>query len=151
MRKSVKERFEEKFYITPGCWIWTALKNDAGYGKINIKGKMERAHRVSYEMYVGPIPDGLFLLHSCDNPACVNPAHLTPGNQKQNIHDMWQKGRASKPPPKLNKNLTPELIEIIKNSPLSQVKLSKLYGVGEATVWRIKNDKHTYLPQQKAA
>lgn len=93
---SAEERFLAKVNKTSTCWLWTAAK--AGprrmqYGVIFYQGKQERAHRVSYKMYVGPIPEGLFVLHTCDVPACVNPDHLWVGTQKQNMHDMIAKGR----------------------------------------------------------
>ena len=59
-----------------GCWLWTGRLNGAGYGRIRYQGSCQRAHRVSYQMHVGLIPNGLTLDHLCRNTACVNPAHL---------------------------------------------------------------------------
>jgi hypothetical protein len=81
------------------CWIWTASKRNKGYGAIAWKdhesGRMiqERAHRLSYLMYIGEIPDNLFVLHKCDNPACCNPDHLFLGTKADNNRDMVEKGR----------------------------------------------------------
>ena len=81
-------------HMTTACHQWTAhtLK---GYGRLKVDAKMEGSHRVSYEIYRGPIPDGLCVLHSCDNPSCVNPDHLWLGTNQDNIDDKVAKGRHS--------------------------------------------------------
>jgi len=68
-----------------GCWLWTASKDRKGYGKFKMAGRVHRAHRVSYEMHVGPIPDGLELDHLCRNRMCVNPDHLEPVTTQENL------------------------------------------------------------------
>ncbi len=78
---------------TETCWLWTRGRTADGYGKFKLSGSYLYAHRVSYEVHVGPIPESLFILHSCDTPACVNPAHLRPGTQKENMHDRDSRGR----------------------------------------------------------
>jgi hypothetical protein len=92
---SVKERFFRKAIPEPntGCWLWEGYEPPNKYGKINIKGKQKLAHRVSYEINIGSIPDGMNVLHKCDQPACVNPDHLFIGTQQDNIDDMWAKNR----------------------------------------------------------
>jgi hypothetical protein len=67
-----------------GCWMWTGAKNLQGYGKISVQNHPEQAHRVSYEHYVGPIPDGMQIDHICHTRACINPDHLRPVTPKQN-------------------------------------------------------------------
>ena len=90
------ERNVERIPIA-GCWLWTAHLNDKGYGKAIVGGwrgrRCVRAHRRSYEVFVGPIPDGLNVLHRCDTPSCVNPAHLTVGTQSENVKQGWDRGR----------------------------------------------------------
>ena len=77
----------------PGdCWRWLGGTRK-GYGRFKLKGRMVTAHRHAYELEVGPIPDGLFVLHECDNPSCVNPRHLFLGTQLDNIRDRDKKGR----------------------------------------------------------
>jgi hypothetical protein len=82
---------------TNGCWIWTGGKFNHGYGAIGAGSKQSRqnllAHRVSYEHYKGPIPEGLDVCHTCDVKLCINPEHLFVGTAKDNVRDMYQKGR----------------------------------------------------------
>ncbi len=85
-----------------GCWIWTGATNGkALYGKISVNGSKITgyAHRVAWELYIGPIPDGMEICHNCpggDNPSCVNPYHSFLGTHKQNFEDAAQKGRMHK-------------------------------------------------------
>jgi len=76
-----------------GCWVWTHGRFQFGHGRIKILGCDLKAHRISWELHNGPIPEGLFVLHSCDNPPCINPEHLFLGTQQDNIDDMRAKGR----------------------------------------------------------
>ena len=94
-KQDVKKRFIDKVYMEPncGCWLWTAGLNKWGYGKFHLNGRTRGAHRVSWEIYNGKIPKGLFVLHKCDVRSCVNPQHFWLGTQKDNILDMFKKGR----------------------------------------------------------
>ena len=77
------------------CWEWQGGKNNIGYGLMRDEHKMRTVHRVSYEEHSQTkIPAGMSILHSCDNPLCANPAHLRVGTHKQNMQDMFAKGRA---------------------------------------------------------
>lgn len=78
------------------CWEWTGALTEKGYGRVHIRrlGGIWKAHRLSYAYHVAPIPDGLWVLHSCDNPPCVNPAHLSLGTVSDNHDDMVKRGRA---------------------------------------------------------
>lgn len=76
-----------------GCWLWTASLDSKGYAQISMNGRPTRASRVSYQLFKGPIPDGLDVLHTCDNPVCVRPCHLWTGTKKDNSQDMVRKGR----------------------------------------------------------
>ena len=86
----------EKGATPEACWKWLGSKVNGGYGDIGRGGSKTgsiRAHRLSWEMHVGPIPEGLWVLHKCDNPECTNPAHLFLGKQKENMADMAAKNR----------------------------------------------------------
>ena len=76
------------------CWTWTGHATD-GYGRMRVSGKMAGAHRLAYELFVGPVPDGMHVLHSCDNRRCVNPAHLRVGTHADNMNDKRLRGRAA--------------------------------------------------------
>ena len=94
-RTPIIERFWPKVRKADGdgCWEWQASRMPKGYGRLGISGVMVLAHRVSYELNIGPIQAGLFVLHKCDNPSCVRPDHLFLGTQADNVHDAKAKGR----------------------------------------------------------
>lgn len=75
------------------CWLWTGSKFPRGYGKFYLGGQQTYAHRASYEAHNGRIADGLMVLHSCDTPGCVNPAHLRAGTHEDNMRDRQERGR----------------------------------------------------------
>ena len=79
------------------CWVWTAGCNTCGYGQFRKDGRNVMAHRLAYETDVDSIPDGLCICHRCDNPSCVNPAHLFAGTKAENAHDRDRKGRQVSP------------------------------------------------------
>lgn len=89
------ERFMDKVEkpLGVGCWIWTGARNTRGYGGIWVGKSNYRAHRVSYELFVGKIPAGLCVMHTCDTPSCVRPSHLRTGTDTDNVRDMDAKGR----------------------------------------------------------
>jgi hypothetical protein len=88
-------RFWNKVSPEPnsGCWLWTGSVNEKGYGDIWHGWSLVRAHRLSYERLVADFPREWLICHRCDNPSCVNPAHLAPGTSAQNTADMMAKGR----------------------------------------------------------
>ena len=88
-----EERFLAKIRMTDSCWIWLGATSIDGYGLFSAYGKRFQAHRFSYSHSVGPIPDGLLVLHSCHRPSCVNPEHLKIGTPKDNNNDMMEAGR----------------------------------------------------------
>jgi hypothetical protein len=87
-------RFESKVLRTEGCWLWTAgIKHHYGQFRVGIRQCL--AHRVAWELYCGSIPEGMCVLHNCDNQLCVNPNHLFLGTQLDNIRDRNNKGRTA--------------------------------------------------------
>lgn len=93
-----KKRFM-KFVSIPenlnDCWEWTGYKPSNGYGHFGINGRVFGAHRISFMLFIGEIPNNMLVCHSCDNPSCVNPHHLFLGTDKDNTQDMIKKNRRS--------------------------------------------------------
>lgn len=77
------------------CWLWIGGANADGYGRQRVGSKLHFSHRISYALAHGPIPDGMLILHSCDTPACVNPAHLRPGTQQENLAERSARKRTA--------------------------------------------------------
>ena len=118
-----------------GCWEWNGKRNKYGYGRFSAKrlGITETmAHRVMYELYVGPIPDGLMIRHKCDNPPCVNPAHLLPGTNLDNVRDMMERGRC---PLKVSMEQRRQ-IRLRWAAGETQQQIAADYGISQATVSR---------------
>lgn len=155
---STIDRFWKHVNKTNSCWIWTASRNNQGYGVI---GKGARgsgtclAHRLSYIIHVGPIPEGMNILHDCpdgDNPLCVNPEHLWAGTQIENIMDMVGKGRwgvrnLRKGSTHPHSKLTEQQIFEIRSSKEKQVVLADRYGVEPATIWKVIHNQSWIMPQ----
>lgn len=133
--KSIVERFYEKVTVGDGCWEWRGVRvgrSGDGYGQIYMSGKMVYANRVSWIIHRGEIPNGMFVLHDCDNKACVNPDHLHLGTNKQNMIEAAERGFKSK-------KLNPQKIRNIRKLKgiKSALELSKSYGVGFSTIYDI--------------
>src|SRR5262245_27382487 len=88
-------RFMDKVELIPfhACWEWVGCRDHSGYGKLSINRIPQYAHRVSYQLFVGPIPDGMQIMHKCDNPGCSRPSHLCAGTLSDNVLDSARKGR----------------------------------------------------------
>ena len=94
--RPVETRFWAKVVKTETCWLWRGATSAFGYGQLRIEGRIYPAHRLSYMWANGPIPDGLFVLHHCDVPQCVNPEHLWVGTASENSLEMVAHGRHGK-------------------------------------------------------
>lgn len=127
------------------CWNWQANKTYNGYGQLSICGKGVRAHRFSYEMHHNrKIAPGLIVMHTCDNPACVNPAHLVEGTVHENIQDKVNKNRQARLPGERNGNskLTEQqVLEIREKIDKSNQELAELYSVSKKSINNIRNNK----------
>lgn len=86
--------FESRYVVRPnGCWEWTGAVTSAGYGSVSFEGEIQSAHRVAYELWVGPIPEDGWVLHSCDNRQCICPEHLLAGTPAQNTKEAIERKR----------------------------------------------------------
>ena len=133
------------FGIGDDCWLWTGTKTDAGYGTVVFKGERTTAHRIAYKLTKGEIPNGLVLMHKCDNRPCCNPAHLKPGTQKQNLADMHAKGRqgdcrnfgGKNGNTRITFEKCEEMRRLHNEQNITQTALAKMFGLGQSHVSRI--------------
>ena len=141
-----KEKFLRRVRKTDSCWNWDN-PGKRGYGYVYVCGKMLRAPRVAYILWVGEIPEGLNILHSCDNPACVNPEHLRVGGQSENIRESFEKGRHTLVKGERNgkSKLTDAAVLNIRKlydvDGLSLRKIGTLFGVGHTTICNVVRGK----------
>lgn len=150
-RKSLADRLWRNVTKTDGCWLWTGYTDKDGYGTFRRReGGLYRAHRVSYELHCGPIPDGMIVCHHCDTPACVRPEHLWLGTHDENAKDRNKKGRHHPTGPKNpqrgearhNARLDSDLVKRIRlEAGLSQRDLAKKYGVSLSTIQNVISHK----------
>lgn len=149
--KTVAERFWGKVEKSDGCWEWQKCKTFFGYGLFRVDGKNVRAHRFSWGSINGAIPDGMCVLHHCDNPSCVNPDHLFIGTKKDNAQDRLSKGRPGSPGPAIplmgelhqNTNLTNKDVMEIRRlcQTMTQRAIAKIYNITFQSVNLIVNRK----------
>lgn len=140
----INERFLKYVYPEPntGCWLWAGFTHK-GYGRFTVNSKSKRAHRASYQLFIGAIPEGLSVCHHCDNPSCVNPDHLFLGTHRQNMRDMATKGRASARKgedagnSKINEDDVLEIRRLLKKG-LSQTKIAEKFKIARRTISHIK-------------
>lgn len=143
--RPIAERFWEKVEKTAGCWLWTGQKHPQGYGFLDIKNSSNKrvvliASRVIWEWENGPIPDGMQVCHSCDNPPCVNPAHLFLGTNQDNIDDKVAKGRQMKGEAVPNSIVTEaEVIEMRRRHAAGEMQkdLAVEFGISRPTMSNI--------------
>lgn len=146
INKKIKERFWAK--VKKGgeddCWEWIGAKARK-YGYSKIKGKFIGAHKLSYKINKGLIPKGILVLHSCDNPPCVNPKHLWLGTQLENMKDRDKKGRMARGEKigicKLTQKQVNEIREKYNKRDISQRGLAKQYKISQFNISLIINNK----------
>lgn len=121
-----------------GCWVWNLTPDKDGYGTLKYKNKSKfYAHRAAYELAIGPIPEGLLVLHKCDNRLCINPEHLYIGTHEDNMRDVRERNRR-KGDKSGNRKLTQEQVNEIRASKDNNGVLGRRYGVSRKHVYRIK-------------
>lgn len=148
--KPLRERFLSHVKVTQSCWLWEGSKSHGGYGFIRVNGETMQTHRVSYQLFKGEIPEGLFVLHTCDVPACVNPSHLKLGTHQDNMADMMSKGRQAKgediakkisgensPSAKLTRAQVEEIRRLVEQEGKTQLEVANRYGLRQSTISNI--------------
>jgi hypothetical protein len=151
---NIEQRFMNKVNknVDTGCWEWVACTDECGYGEFKIDGNSRHAHRVSWELFIGEIPEKMEVCHTCDNPPCVNPDHLFLGTHKENMADMVKKGRYVKgkiykgiesfhrgslsPCAKLTEDNVIEIVNRVDNGE-AMYSLAKEFGVSYNTIRQI--------------
>lgn len=151
--KTLEERFFAKVdkHAPNGCWTWTASRYTSGYGQFgdNRDGvwKPYGAHRISWEIHQGPIPDGMVVCHTCDIKLCVNPDHLFLGTQAENLADMVAKGRTNGPKgersglAKLDTAKVLAIRKLLKQGRLTQRQIGAMFDIDNSTVCCINTRK----------
>lgn len=135
--------FEKVVFGLNDCWVWRGHVDEIGYGRFPYEGE-NKAHRVAYALFNGAIPNGMLVLHKCDNRQCVNPAHLFLGTQKDNMADMSAKDRGvaprlfgeRNPMSKLSAEQVAEIRAMVEGG-AKQIDACKRFGVSPMTVSRI--------------
>ena len=140
--EKVLDMFWTKVNKGPECWEWKAgISRPNGYGKVKIRYKDYRVHRLSYEIEYGPIPKDMLVCHHCDNKLCVRPSHLFLGTQKDNLKDCIDKGRISRGEQRPLAKLTKENIKEIRIDVRLNKDIALAYSVHPSTIEKIKNRK----------
>ena len=140
---SLRQTIEQRSIPVPfaGCWIWLGPVRARGYGAVYdaTKKKTVIAHRASYEVYKGPIGEGLFVCHTCDMPSCVNPDHLFLGTHQDNSNDAVKKGRSRKGHYPYNTVLSSKQVLAIFEDSRPYAQISAEFNVASSTISQIKS------------
>ena len=140
-------RFWTKVEKTGGCWVWRAARNPDSYGRFHLGPKVWQAHLLAWTLTRGPVPRGMCVLHRCDTPACVKPAHLFLGTKADNTADMMAKGRGPTGERQGRAKLTRAQVGAIRaryrsRQPGDTLRdLAAEYGVTFTNIWQIVHDK----------
>lgn len=137
---TLQDRFDR--YVMPvtecGCWLWIGSLNKGGYGQINVAKQMINTHRISWELHRGQVPDGLYVLHTCDVRSCVNPDHLFLGTHVENMIDMKKKKRSQYGERNPHRKLSEADVIKIRTSPLNQYELAEKYNLTQSAISSIQ-------------
>ena len=142
-RPNTPDQFWQRVTKAPddGCWEWAGYRDEFGYGRLKYAGRSWGAHRLSWTLTHGPIPQGLHMLHRCDNPPCVRPDHLFVGTAKDNIHDAAHKGRWHLPTNSVNPTrLDADKVRAIRQlaqTGMGNPAIAARYGVSRRMVYGI--------------
>jgi hypothetical protein len=132
---------------TGKCWEWMRAHNGVGYGTLTVNGKRAYAHRLAFELAGNVIPQGMDVMHSCDNPRCINPEHLSAGTRSKNMADCHTRGRSKIPVPRMtgesngSAKLTQAQVLAIRNglaNGATQDFLAQRFGVSQTLISKIK-------------
>jgi len=140
----IEERFFKYVQKTDTCWNWIGLKAPNGYGRLSVggrKGGMKYAHRISWALFNGEIPEGLLVCHHCDNRECVNPDHLFVGTYDDNNKDRIRKGRRCQNMPQTKINFSQVLISRMTYPMFTQKRLAQKFNVTKNAIWQIIHGK----------
>ena len=146
--KPIADRLWRRTLKTETCWLWRGATGHFGHGQIMADRNVEptrrilTAHRVSWELANGPIPDGLCVLHKCDVPRCVRPDHLFLGTKRDNMADAAAKGRSARGSRLPQTKLTEDAVREIRASNETQTALAKRYGVSQAAISMARTGAH---------
>ena len=151
----ILERHTDKSGGPEACWIWRGPSGGRGYGVLRYQNKRWAAHRMSWTQANGPIPTGMHMCHRCDNPPCVNPAHLYPGTDADNMRDRDSRGRSKKGrPQESTRKFTDEQVRAMFSDPRPQPVIAAEYGATQPYVSAVKLKKvrpHLWKKSDKPA
>lgn len=142
MKKPIEDRIVERLKSSGDCLLWSGAVDTSGYGLIRYMGKLHKAHRLSYMLSKGKIPEGMLVCHKCDVPLCCNPDHLFLGTMQDNMDDREAKGRGVRKEgeahgmSKLTADTVREARERFSKGE-SAYLLAKCYGVAHSSMWKV--------------
>lgn len=152
-KRDFARRFRTKVEVTGAdeCWNWKAARQSKGYGSFGTElGRTELAHRIAYRLQVGEIPEGLLVMHSCDNRLCCNPKHLRLGTIADNNYDAYLKGRVARGEKsgraKLKEKQVTQIRQDYRIGKHSIPQLASMYRVSGTNIRSIVNNRHWKMP-----
>lgn len=140
--EALKDKLKDNVLIeaTTGCWLWQMSCTRDGYGLLKWNKITQRAHRLAYTAFIGEIPEGNIVRHTCDTPQCCNPKHLVVGTVQDNVNDMIKRGRGAYGEKHPSARLTWDDVAAIRSSSEPVSVLVDTYGISESQIRRILNN-----------